>query len=352
MKKRKSHEDQTSGLPPGTLVYTGEKKTDFIRIRVLDYSESDVREKEIGGIENCLSFCKEDTVTWINVTGLHETEFLRKTGEHLGIHSLTLEDILNINQRPKVEEFDTYVYIVLKMIYPGREGMDLEQVSLILGDKFVVTFQEKPGDVFDAVRRRIRENRGRIRKMGCGYLAYALIDAIVDNYFSILEYFDDRIEEIEEKLLGNPEEKTQREIHNIKRELIKMKRAVWPERELISSLERNVMEIFDEDISAYLRDLHDHTIQVIDGMEYFRDMISNLHDMYLTSISNRMNEVMKVLTIIATIFIPITFIAGVYGMNFRYMPELEWRLGYPSVLLLMAVIAIALLWYFRKKKWL
>jgi len=342
-----------AGLPPGSLVHIGERKTEKTRITIIDYDQAQLQEKEAGSIEECFAFKDNPTVTWINIDGLHQIEIIEKMGRHFNLHSLVLEDIVNTGQRPKMEDFEDYIFIVLKMLYYDQKGgIKTEQVSLILGPNFVISFQEQEGDVFNPIRDRIRKAKGRIRKMGADYLAYALMDTIVDNYFIILERLGEEIEDMEEELLTNPTTETLQKIHFLKREMILLRKSTWPLRELINGLERTESPLIQESTGVYLRDVYDHTIQVIDTVETFRDMISGMLDIYLSSISNKMNEVMKVLTIIATIFIPLTFLAGVYGMNFRYMPELEWHGGYFVVLLVMAAVGISMVGYFRRKKWL
>jgi len=343
-----------AGLPPGSLVHIGEKNSSEVKITVLDFSEEQFEEKQVKDISECFPFKDTPTVTWINIDGLHDTGVIGKICEHYGVHPLIQEDILHTGQRPKTEDFQSYIYIVLNMLSADKSATSVlsEQVSIILGSNFVISFQEKEGDVFDNVRERIRSAKGRIRKMGPDYLAYALIDAVVDNYFAILEYFGERIEGLEENLLANPDPHTLQSIHGLKREMIFLRKSVWPLREVISALQRGDNDIFKETTQIYLRDIYDHTIQVIDTVETFRDMISGMLDTYLSSISNRMNEVMKVLTIIATIFIPLTFIAGIYGMNFDKMPELKWAFGYPLALALMLAVGLLMVFYFRKKKWL
>ncbi len=350
IKKRSSK----AGLPPGTLVHVGEQKVETVRITVIDYDEADFEEKQVATIEECFPFKATPTVTWINIDGLHQVDVIDKAGTHFGLHPLILEDILNTGQRPKFEDFDSYAFIVLKMLSYNdkRQRVEVEQVSLVLGSNFVISFQESIGDVFDQVRDRIRNSKGRIRKMGSDYLVYALVDAVVDNYFLILEKLGEKIEFMEEELVADPTEKTLQQIHSLKREMISLRKSVWPLREAVSALARSESSLLNESTGIYLRDVYDHTIQVIDTIETFRDMISGMLDIYLSSISNRMNAVMKVLTIIATLFIPLTFIVGIYGMNFKYMPELQWYWGYPVVLLVMGVAAAVMLVYFRKKKWL
>ncbi len=343
-----------AGLPPGTLVHVGERKIEKVKITIIDYGEAQFQEKEAKTVEECFPFKDEPTITWINIDGIHEVDIIEKIGNHFNIHPLLLEDICHTEQRPKMEDFEDYIFVVLKMLYYDEKenGVNAEQVSLILGSNFVISFQESEGDVFNPVRERIRSGKGRIRRMGSDYLAYALIDAIVDNYFITLEKIGEKIEDMEEELVTNPTPATLQTIHNLKRDMIFLRKSVWPLREVVSGLERGESALVHESTRIYLRDVYDHTIQVIDSIESFRDMVSGMLDVYLSSVSNKMNEVMKVLTIIATIFIPLTFVAGVYGMNFQYMPELAWRWSYPLILLLMVGIGISMVIYFRGKKWL
>lgn len=354
MKKLIKKRSEKAGLPPGTLVHIGEKKTEELKFTIMDYDETHFQEKEIKTIEECFAFKEKPTVTWINIDGLHQVEILERLGDCYGFHPLVLEDILNTDQRPKMEDYGEYIYIVLKMLdYNDISGeIEAEQISLILGPNFAISFQEREGDVFNPIRERIRNNKGRIRRMGTDFLAYALLDSIVDNYFIILEKLGEKIEFLEEKLVTEPTPETLQIIHHLKREMIFLRKAVWPLREVIGGLERGESSLVKETTRIYLRDVYDHTIQVIDTIETYRDMVSGMLDIYLSSVSNRLNAVMKVLTIIATIFMPLTFIGGIYGMNFKYMPELEWRWGYPIVLLIMLGIGIFMLIYFRKKRWL
>lgn len=343
-----------SGLPPGTLVHIGMKKAGKTKITVLDYDETNFQEKEIEKMDECIQFRDRPTITWINVDSVHQPEVLENIGKCFAFHTLVLEDILDTDQRPKIEDYNEYLYIVLKMLYYNEKKSEIttEQISLIVGPNYVISFQEGiEGDVFTHLRELIRNDKSRIRKMGADYLAYSLIDAIVDNYFTILEKIGDNIELLEEKLVENPTTNVMHEIHMLKREMIFLRKAVWPLREVISGMERG-HALIQESTRIFLRDVYDHTIQVIDTVEIYRDMVSGMLDLYLSSISNRLNAVMKVLTIIATIFMPLTFIAGVYGMNFKYMPELEWRFGYPVILLVMLAISVVMLFFFRKKKWL
>jgi len=343
-----------AGLPPGTLVHIGERKAKDLKITLIDYDEVHFQEREIEKIEECFVFKDRQTVTWINVDGLHQVEILEKLGECYGFHPLMLEDILNTDQRPKMEDYGDYIYIVLKRLSQSNKnnGTMTEQISLIMGSNFVISFQETEGDIFDPIRERIRNDKGRIRKMTADYLAYSLLDSIVDNYFIIMEKLGEKIEFLEEELVTRPTTETLKTIHQLKREMIFLRRAVWPLREVVSGLERGESLLMKESTRIYLRDVYDHTIQVIDTIETFRDMVSGMLDIYLSSISNRLNAVMKVLTIIATIFMPLTFIAGIYGMNFKYMPELEWYWGYPALWLVVVLVGVSMLIYFKKKRWL
>jgi magnesium transporter len=292
---------------------------------------------------------------WINVDGLHEVEVLGTLGERFGLHPLVIEDILNTAQRPKLEDHGEYLFVVVKSLYHGA-GPDgdpeIEQISLVLGPTYVLSFQEREGDEFEPVRDRIRTEKGRVRQAGADYLAYTLVDLIVDQYFAVLERFGDQIESLEEELILAPTPETAHAIHHLKREMALLRKSTWPLREVIGALERSESPLIRESTKPYLRDVYDHTIQVIDTVETFRDILSGMLDIYLSSVSNRMNEIMKVLTIISTLFIPLTFIAGVYGMNFEHMPELSWPWAYPAVWLVMLVIAALMVVYFYRKKWL
>lgn len=343
-----------SGLPPGTLVHIGEKSDRELRISVMDYHEGGCEEKEIKALNECFYYSDPSIVSWMDVEGLHEVEVIRQMGDCQGLHPLVLEDILDTHQRPKVEDFGEYLYIVLKMLRVSDAGAIVsEQVSIILGSHFVITFQEGvQGDVFSRIRERLRHGKGRVRSLGADYLAYSILDAVVDNYFVVLEWVGERLEELEDEVVADPRPETVRKINRLKREIILLRKAVWPLREVIGALERREFTLISDATAVYLRDLYDHTIQVIDTIEANRDMLAGMLDVYLSSISNRMNEIMKFLTIIGTIFIPLTFIAGVYGMNFKYMPELQWHWGYFASLVLMLAVAATLLFYFKKKKWL
>jgi magnesium transporter len=343
-----------AGLSPGTLVHVGEKKTEEVNISVMDYDESQIQEKDAATVGECLPFKEKPTVTWVNVTGIHDITVIEEFGKAFNIHPLLLEDIVHSDQRPKLEDYDDYLFLVLRMLRydEAKEELQSEQVSLILGPNFVITFQEREGDVFDAVRARIRNGKGKIRKMGCDYLTYALVDSVVDHYFLVLEKYGEKIEVLQEEVLSQPTPETLQVIQGTKRDMLFLRKSVWPLREAINALQRGESSLVTDNVSIYLRDVHDHTIQVIDTIETFRDMISGTLDVYLSSVSNKMNEVMKVLTIIATIFMPMTFIAGIYGMNFKYMPELDWHWAYPVIWAVIIVLGVLMLMGFKRKKWL
>lgn len=340
-------------MPPGSVVYVGEETEEEVRITVADYGEEYGEVREMGADEAAAHFRDEETVTWVNVDGVHDPETVRELGEAFGLHPLTMEDVANTEGRPKMDTYEDYLFVVLKVIYfdEGTEELDVDQVSIVLGENFLLSFKEKHGELFAPVLARLESGRGRIRSRGPDYLAYALMDAVVDRYFGVLEQIGEDVEELEEELITDPEVETLRSIHGLKREMIQLRRAVWPLREVVMALEREGPPFVQEETRVYLRDVYDHAVQVIDTSETLREMLSGMVDIYLSSVSNRMNDIMKVLTIIATIFIPLTFIAGVYGMNFRYMPELVHPFGYPAVLLVMVVIAGGLMVYFRRKGW-
>jgi len=348
---RRSEKD---GLSPGTLIYIGEKKVERSRITVIDYDETNFIEKEAASVEECFPFKDTATVTWINVDGVADAAVIGELGAKFDIHPLVLEDIMTTTQRPKTEDLGNVVFVVLRMIECAKDGSDIvaDQLSLILGPNFVLSFQETPGDCLGPVRERIRGGKGRIRKLGPDYLAYALIDAVVDNYFFVLEKLGEKIDGLEENLIVEPRRELLHEIHGLKREMIDLRKAVWPLREVDSGLERLESNLINKSTNVFLRDLYDHTIQVIDTVESFREILSSMLETYLSSVSNRMNEVMKVLTIISTIFIPVTFLVGVYGMNFKFMPEIGWRWSYPLVWAVILGAVGGMLVFFRRRRWL
>jgi magnesium transporter len=344
---------QKLGLSPGTLIHIGDKKIGEVKMTLINYDQGQLLEKELTSVEDAFPCKDTPLVTWINVDGLHDVDMIDRIGRHFGIHPLTLEDIVNTGHRPKAEDFDDYDYIVLKMLTYDEDQSHIkaEQVSFILGPHYLISFQETEGDVFNFVRERIRKAKGRIRKSGCDYLAYALIDAIVDHYFLVLEKMGEKIELLEVDLLDDNQNENLQSIHHLKREMIFFRKQVWPIREILSTLMKDETSLIQETTQIFIRDLYDHTIQVMDTIESFRDVLSGLQDLYLSTISNRMNEVMKVLTIMATIFIPLTFIAGIYGMNFEYMPELKIPWAYPVLWILLITIFVFMIFWFKRKKW-
>jgi magnesium transporter len=342
------------GTAPGTLVHSGEKKVERTVIRSIDYDAGNLREEELPDAAACVPFRDSGTVSWVDIDGLHDVELVQRLGEAFGWHPLMLEDIVSVGQRAKLEAYDGALYIVVPMLRWNANTLqaDEEQLSLILGDRYVFTFQERVGDVFDGVRERLRTSRGRIRARGPDYLTYALIDAVVDNYFVVLEGIGELTEGLEEEVIVDPREHTIQRLHALKRELLSIRRAVWPLRDLVSSLVRDELERFTDETQVFLRDVRDHAVHVLDTVEALRDVVSGMMDLYLSTVSFRTNEIMKVLTVMASIFIPLTFLAGVYGMNFEHMPELHWAWAYPALLVLMFAIAAGMVLYFKRKGWL
>jgi len=354
MEKETTKSSKKAGLAPGSLIHVGNKKSEHSKITVYKYNEKSFTEIEFKEINQINTTSNLPEVTWLNLDGIHNIELIEAIGKQYNLHALSLEDVLNTNHRPKAEFYQNYLLFTLKMlgINKSRKSLVLEQVSFVLGKDFLISFQEQQGDVFDGVRDRIKLTKGRIRAKGSDYLLYSLIDAVIDNYFIVIEHFSDVIEKLEEQVLLDPNENTLTDIQHIKRQFIKLRRSVYPLREAISSLIKDEADLIEEDNQKYLRDLYDHTIYILESVESQRDVISGLKDLYISELSNRMNNTMKILTIIATIFIPLTFIAGIYGMNFKFMPELEWKWGYPLVWGIMLLISIGMLIYFKRKKWL
>ena len=340
------------GLPPGTILHIGSTRSEKVKIRMLRYSSEHWDEKEFDKVDELLENQSIPDKCWIHVSGIHVVSMIEKIGAAFHIHSLVLEDIVNTNQRPKMEDNKEYLYIIVKMIHCyENKNIDFEQVSLIVGSNYILSFQENDNDTFEKIRERLKSTTGKIRSKGVDYLAYALLDCIVDNYYVALEYLGDKIEVLENKIIVHPQPKVIKEIHTLKNEMLFVRKAVWPLREIINALSRGDSVLFTKDTLMYIRDVYDHMIQVIDSIEMYRDMVTGMLDLYLSNVSFKTNEIMKVLTIIATIFIPLTFIVGLYGMNFKYMPELEWKWGYPAILIIMTVISGCMIVYFRKKKW-
>lgn len=342
------------GLPPGSMIHLGEAPQSASGISVLAYNDQGVTESSSTDAGAALPPIPENGVLWVDVTGMHEIETIRNLGESFNLHPLVLEDIVSTVQRPKVEDYDSYLFVVVRILQPLEEGdFASEQFSLVLGEGYVLTFQEGiRGDAFTAVRERIRAAKGKLRSLGPDYLLYTLLDTVVDRYFTVLEGFGERLITLEEDVALHPQPRTLVQLNELKKEIIYLRKSIWPLREVLSFLERDDTDLITDSTRLFLRDVHDHAVQTIDTVETFRDLLSGMLDLYLSSISNRTNEIMKFLTIIGTIFIPLTFIVGLYGMNFKYMPELEWRYSYFVVLGLMLLITLGMIKYFKHRKWL
>ncbi len=342
------------GLPAGTLVYTGEKVGGKIDVTLIDYDEQTFEEKTVKSVEECIPYTSKPTTTWVNVDGVHDAAMIEKLGDCFGIHRLVTEDLMSVVQRPKVEDYGDYLFIVLKMLGYDEtsESVVPEQVSLVVGRNYMLSFQEGiKGDVFHLIRDRLRAGRGRIRKSGADYLAYSLLDAVVDGYFLTIEKLGSRIDLLEEEVVSSPGTAVLEKLYRVKRELLFLHKSVWPLRVVVASLTRRDSSFISEATIPYLRDVYDHLIQVIDSVEIYREILTELLGTHLSAVSNRLNQIMKVLTVIATIFMPLTFLAGVYGMNFKFMPELEWKYGYLVTWIVMASIGLGMFFYFKRKKW-
>lgn len=340
------------GMPPGSLVHVGQQKLDKARTTSYRYNETSVEELHGNTALSAHTEKHPGSILWINIDGLHDVDLIKQIGSDYKLHPLVLEDVLNTTQRPKLEDFNDYLFLVIKMLQLTDSGdVENEQVSIVLGHDFVISFQEREGDLFDPIRLRLMQGNGRVRKMGADYLLYLLLDAVVDNYFVLLEQLGDRIEVMEDNLIENPQQELLQKIYELKREIMSIRRATWPLRETVNGLDRSENELLTSEVAHFLHDLYDHTIQVIDTVETTREMVSAMLDIYLSSVSNKMNEVMKVLTVFAAIFIPLTFFAGVYGMNFAHIPELGWKWAYPAWWICMLLLGGGLVIYFKKKKW-
>lgn len=353
LRGKHKYNTQKVGMPPGTLLHIGAVRCEKIKITMICYSKEDWIEQQFENIDELLKYeCSAD-MTWVHISGIHRVDIIEKIGAKFALHPLVLEDIVNTNQRPKLEENEDYIYIVLKMINydEHKDKIDFEQISMIVGRNYILSFQENDNDTFQQIRDRVKKADSRIRTKDIDYLAYTMIDYVVDHYYVVLEYLGEKIETLEDRLLLDPGPDALTDIHQLKNEMLFVRKAIWPLREVINALARGDSSLFHHDTLIYLRDVYDHIIQVFDAIEIYRDIVTGMIDIYLSSVSYKLNEVMKVLTIIATIFIPLTFIVGLYGMNFKYMPELEWKWGYPAVLLFMSIVTIFMIAYFRKKKW-
>ena len=341
------------GLPPGTLVYVGEERTELVQINLIDYNESYFEESKVETFEECLNVNNPETVTWLHIQGIHQANFISEFGEYFGVNSLVLEDVMNPIQLPKIEVFENYVFVILKALdYTPETSMIIkEQVSLIIGNDFVVSFQENVDELFKSVQNRLRNGQGRIRKMQSAYLAYTLIDVIVDNYFIMLEQLNEEIQLLEEEVIANPVPDVLKKVNNLKRQVFSLRRPILPLRDVLDEVLDDEIPIFSQETQIFFRDVYDHVIQVTHTLEMLNTTVSGLYDTYRSTVNHKMNEVMKVLTIVATFFIPLTFIAGIYGMNFKFMPELDTQWGYPFVLLVMVAIGITMFSFFKRKKW-
>jgi len=354
MSESLSSASKKAGLPPGSLVHVGEVMETEVCITIVDYNKEVIEEQTVESVEQILQCREKDTVTWVNIEGLGNVELIGAIGEAFNIHPLVLEDILNTHQRPKLEEYDDYSYCVLKGISLAKNGfsVEYEQISILILNDFVFTFKEKQDELFEPVRRRLRSSKGHFRSQGADYLAYVILDTIVDSYFTLQDSLDDIIDSIEEELLTEPTKVTMATIQRLKHELIIIRRSISPLREMLNAILRSESPLIEEKTLIYFRDIFDHVLRISESIESSRDMVAGLLDIYMTTISNKMNEIMIFLTVFASIFIPLTFIAGIYGMNFEYMPELKWKWAYPALWVAFIAIPVILLGYFKKKKWL
>ena len=352
-KKRTNRYKKHIKQSPSSIIYTGERPTEKLFINTFDYGSDFLNELELKSVEDSFNFKQTESISWLNINGLNHIADIEKIGKHYNLHPLIIADIANTSQRPKIDVYDDYIFIILKMLYyDSEENIQIEQISFVLGANYVLTFQEIEGDAFDNVRERLRTVNGRIRTLGADYLLYALVDAIVDHYYIVSETMGNKIEDLEDLLFGdNIQNELSQEVLSLKKEVLKIRRAIYPIREIISRIEKNEHALINPNSVQYYRDIYNHVIQLADSIDIYREMIWSLMDMYMTTISNKMNEVMKVLTIIATIFIPLTFIAGIYGMNFDNMPELHYKYSYFILWGIMIVIFLGMIYYFKKKRW-
>lgn len=339
------------GAPPGTLFYNGLNTNERIKITLIEFNETEFFEQEFLDLSDCLSHVKPNMTKWINVEGVHNTALIETLGKFYNLHPLTLEDIVHVDQRPKFEDYDDYVISIMKMITYNSKVV-AEQLSLVLMENTVLSFQEPTGgDAFDIIRTRLRQSKGRVRKYGADYLFYVLMDAVVDWYFNVIEKIGDRLELIEEEIMSEPKKESLKHLYDLKREVIYLRKQVWPLRDTINNISRTENKLITDNTQIFMRDLQDHTTRIIDTVETYRDLLSGMMDVHMSTNANKMNEIMKVLTIMSSIFIPVTFIAGVYGMNFENMPELKSPYGYAITWAVMLSVIFGLLFYFRRKKW-
>lgn len=341
------------GLAPGSVVHIGHRLETDVKIKLLEFSKDQLIEQECINPKDWLPFKNKQTVKWFRVSGLHDVELIEELGRRFDIHPLVLEDIVNTHQRPKIEEYDNLIYIVFRIINFDSETITFQndQLSILIGSNYILTFEEKESDLFQPIVQRIKNSHGKFRTQGADFLSYSIIDLIVDHYFLIEDSLTEIVELLEDELLLSPQPEMLNKIQKLKRGMIFLRRSVSPLREVLAALLRSESSLISESTKIYIRDVYDHAIRVIEGLDSFRDLTAGLLEIYLSSISNKMNEVMKILTVFASIFIPLTFFAGVYGMNFEFMPELKWRWAYPLFWIITIVTSVSLLIYFRRKKW-
>ena len=344
---------QKVGLPPGTLHYTGEKHEIETKVSIIDYNESKYNIQDLETFQIDFTTIEKTFIRWIKVTGFSNLKLIENLGKQFNLHPLVLEDILNPNQRSKFEDYEDFIFIVIKRLFYNdiENDFDNEQISLILGENYVISFQEHESEIFNPILDRIKIPKGKVRMMGADYLIYTLIDVTIDNYFIVLELIGEMIENIEDELIQNPKRETLQAVYNLKRKTIDFRKLIWPMREVINQLQREQSKLIRDELQIYLRDIYDHIFRITDLLENYRDIIFGMLDMYLSSVSNRMNEIMKVLTIISTIFMPLSFLAGFYGMNFLYMPELSNLFAYPILIIVMSSITAVMIYFFKRKKW-
>ncbi len=347
--RRSSHK---LGLSPGSLVYIGEPKEAPVHISIMDYDETGIRELPDAAVEDACRFMQTDSVTWISVAGIHDPRIISSIGDAFQLHPLIQEDIVNTEQRPKLEDHDDYLFIAAKMATIAAGGITEEQISMVVGNRYVICFQETAGELFDPLRERIRKSKGRLRNSGADYLAYALLDMVVDHYYGVLEELGEVVEDLQERVITEPTAELLSDIQNCRHQTVHLRKILWSLRDVVNGLLKSGSEFVSEGVGIYLRDVHDHSLQVAESLETYRDLLAGIFDIYLSRVSHKMNQVMKVLTIIATLFIPMTFLAGIYGMNFKYMPELEWRFAYPVFWLVVLALCGSMMVLFKRKNWL
>lgn len=354
MRVTKNKISKKVGLPPGSLIHIGKKRTGKLIIELFTYNEQQYEEKTLNAIEECLPFSEKSNVNWLNVDGIHQIDVIEVIGKKFELHPLLLEDILNTEHRPKLEDYEDYLFFTLKMLNYDNDSNEIyyEQVSFVLGKNYIISLQETIGDVFDTIRKRIREGKGKVRRKKADYLLYLLIDAVIDNYFIILEQLESNSESLEDKIFNNPNQEALELIQQLKKNILFLRKSILPLREAIGNLLKEESKLIERKTIKYFSDTYDNIIHIIDTLETHREITANLMDVYVSGLSNKMNAIMRVLTIITTIFIPLTFIVGIYGMNFQYMPELEWEWGYPVICIIMLFLSIIMIFFFKKKKWL